>query len=96
MPSEDLLLEFQDDLELEKQWRISGTHYEQTANVWAKRMDEKRDRIMAILREHYGPKNAARWFMRWKVFFWACAETFGYDNGEEWGVSHYLFSRKPR
>jgi cyclopropane-fatty-acyl-phospholipid synthase len=96
MPSEDLLLEFQDDLELEEQWRISGTHYQRTAEAWAENMDRNRDRIMSIFREHYGPKDAARWFMRWKVFFWACAETFGYENGTEWGVSHYRFARVPR
>ncbi|UCH85842.1 MAG: class I SAM-dependent methyltransferase [Candidatus Latescibacterota bacterium] len=96
MPSDDLLLEFDDDLEIEKNWRISGTHYEQTANVWADRMEQRRDRIMSIFRKHYGSKEASRWFMRWKVFFWACAETFGYDNGDQWGVSHYLFSRRAR
>jgi cyclopropane-fatty-acyl-phospholipid synthase len=96
MPSDDLLLEFQDDLKLETHWRISGTHYQRSAEAWAKHMDRNRDRIMSIFRTHYGPKEAARWFMRWKVFFWACAETFGYGNGEEWGVSHYLFAKGPR
>ena len=28
MPSHDLLLNFQEDLSIEKVWRISGTHYE--------------------------------------------------------------------
>jgi cyclopropane-fatty-acyl-phospholipid synthase len=96
MPSEDLLLEFQDDLELENQWRVSGMHYERTSNVWAEQMDLKRDRIMSIFRSHYGAKDAAKWFMRWKVFFWACAETFGYENGDQWGVSHYVFSKGRR
>jgi cyclopropane-fatty-acyl-phospholipid synthase len=95
MPSEDLLTRFQDALTLESQWRVSGTHYRRTADAWAQNMDRNRRRILPVLRDHYGPRGAAHWFVRWKVFFWACAETFGYQDGEVWGVAHYLFSRAP-
>ena len=36
---------------------------------------------------------AARWFQRWRMFWMACAELFGYDNGNEWMVAHYRFKR---
>ena len=54
-------------------------------------MDERRDRVMPILRKTYGDDQADIWWVRWRLFFMACAELFYYREGGEWGVSHYLF-----
>jgi len=94
MPSADLPLHFQRDLLLQDRWIWDGRHYEKTANAWLANMDQRRDSIMAIFSETYGQENAAQWFMRWRIFFMACAELFGYAGGQEWFVSHYLFSRR--
>jgi cyclopropane-fatty-acyl-phospholipid synthase len=88
MPSDDLLLHFQDDLALAARWRVSGLHYARTAEAWLERLAENEAAIAA----RYG----ARFLSRWRVFFLACAELWGYRNGTEWLVSHYLFEPAPR
>ncbi|HEY0973603.1 MAG TPA: class I SAM-dependent methyltransferase, partial [Solimonas sp.] len=94
MPSENLLLNFQDDVRLERQWWVSGTHYERTSNHWLAGMDAKKAEIMEVFRRGYGEKDAAIWFQRWRMFYMAVAELFGYAGGEEWGVAHYRFVRR--
>jgi cyclopropane-fatty-acyl-phospholipid synthase len=93
MPSARLLGAFQDHLKLEQQWWVDGTHYERTSNHWLAGMDAKRDQIMAVFEAGYGPDQAAIWFQRWRMFYMAVAELFGYRNGSEWGVAHYRFIR---
>lgn len=94
MPSDDLPLRFQQDLRLVRQWRWDGRHYEQTANAWLANLDAAKAQVMPILARTYGKENADQWFGRWRIFFMACAELFGHDNGQEWYVSHYLFERQ--
>lgn len=93
MPSDDLPLHFQQHLRFSKRWRWDGLHYQKTSNAWLAKMDQQRDSIMPILAETYGDADAKRWWMRWRLFFMACAELFAYRNGQEWWVSHYLFER---
>ena len=94
MPSENLLLNFQDDLKIERQWWVDGRHYEKTSNHWLAGMDAHKDEILAIFRQGYGEKDAAIWVQRWRMFYMAVAEFFGYADGNEWGVGHYLFGKR--
>lgn len=48
---------------------------------------------MQVLRDTYGEAAAPLWFQRWRMFWMACAELFGYRDGQEWLVAHYLFER---
>jgi cyclopropane-fatty-acyl-phospholipid synthase len=93
MPSDELPLHFQHDLALLARWRWNGQHYEKTANAWLANLDRHRAAVLPILARTYGPEEAMRWFVRWRTFFMACAELFGYERGERWWVSHYLFER---
>lgn len=92
MPSDDLLPRFQDDLALEERWTLDGTHYRKTAEAWLDRMDAAREAVRALFDQVYGPE-ARRFHAYWRVFFMACAETWGYDRGREWLVSHYRFAK---
>ena len=94
MPSDDLPTHFQDDLKLTNRWRWDGTHYEKTANAWLANMDDNADLITPILTNTYGVKESEMWRNRWRMFYMACAELFGYNNGQEWWVGHYLFEKR--
>jgi len=94
MPSNDLPLFFQDHLRIAKRWTWSGTHYEKTANAWLANMDTHRDQVLPLLTQTYGASDSEQWFNRWRLFFMACAELWGYRSGQEWFVSHYLFERQ--
>lgn len=91
MPAADTLLYFQEQLRLEEQWRVSGEHYQRSAESWLVNMRDREESIMAVLRGTYGSDEAHRWYQRWRIFFMACAELFGYDHGNEWIVGHYRF-----
>ena len=94
MPGDDLPLHFQQELTLKRQWRWQGEHYEKTSNAWLSNMDKNKDTVWPILEKTYGVDQAQKWWMRWRMFFMACAELFAYNNGQEWYVSHYLFSKR--
>ncbi|HSD88858.1 MAG TPA: cyclopropane-fatty-acyl-phospholipid synthase family protein, partial [Kofleriaceae bacterium] len=84
MPSVDLLRHFQDDLTIRADWQVAGTHYARTAEAWYANLVAHRGEIEALL--------GRRRYQRWRVFFLACAELFGYADGREWLVAHYRFS----
>lgn len=93
MPSDDLPLYFQDHLKMIDKWRWDGTHYEKTANAWLHHMDANHKALTPVLQQIYGPQ-AELWRQRWRIFFMACAELFGYNQGQTWWVSHYLFEKR--
>ena len=95
MPSDDLLLHAATgEFAVVDHWRVSGRHYEKTALHWDDNLVAHRDEAVAIMeRDH--PGEGERWFRRWRLFFLACAGLWGYSGGDEFMVSHYLFSPLP-
>ncbi len=94
MPSSDLLPELARGTfrEEERCW-IPGTHYSRTAEGWLARLKAHRKELEARLAWPQDPESGVRAWRRWRIFFLACAELFGYRNGTEWGVVHHRFVR---
>ncbi len=89
MPADDLLPQFDAHLAVEGHWWLDGHHYQHTCEAWLQQLDARQAVVMPLLVDCYGKDQAARWYRRWRLFFMACAELFGYRGGCEWGVSHY-------
>ncbi len=93
MPAADTFYHFQEQLKIDRRWINSGQHYEKTSNHWLDNIDKNKNNIMPIFDRIYGVDSKI-WFQRWRIFFMSCAEMFGYDNGRQWLVAHYLFSKQ--
>ncbi|KAF9257547.1 S-adenosyl-L-methionine-dependent methyltransferase [Marasmius fiardii PR-910] len=99
MPSFDLFTYFQDDLTLIKSWYLSGINYSRTAEDWLKTQDQNKQAGLEELRNYAikrgsDPIEAEKIFYRFRVFYMACSELFRMNEGQEWGVGHYLFRPK--
>ena len=82
MPSADLFAQFDRDLVIAGEWRLSGSHYARTAEAWYANLMAHRGELEPLL-------GGRAKLQRWRVFFLACAELFGYRGGREWLVAHY-------
>ncbi len=90
MPSYDLFIDAQHSLALEQRWWLDGQHYQRTSEAWLQRLDARSAEAIALF-EAQGT-DGRRAVQRWRMFFMAVAELFGYEQGRQWGVGHYLFA----
>ena len=93
MPSHNLFRNYNQHLEIEQDWQLSGIHYQKTLDAWLHKMEASKAKVLEIFKETYGADQATVWFHRWRMFFMACSELFGFAKGKEWGVSHYMFRK---
>jgi len=91
MPSHGYLPGFDEHLQCEADWVQNGTHYQKTAEAWLRNTDAAKGEILPLFEATYGKASAARWLQRWRIFYMACAELWGFAGGTQWGVSHYRF-----
>ncbi|MBS0205844.1 MAG: class I SAM-dependent methyltransferase [Planctomycetes bacterium] len=90
MPSENMLRQFDRHMTVINQWRWDGTHYQRTSEAWLANLDARRGELLPVLEATYGRDAARRWLHRWRMFFLAVAELFGYSGGSEWFVTQLL------
>ncbi len=91
MPAEDLFLRYQRDMSVQEQWWINGLQYAKTCESWLTRLDKQEPAVKQALMNAAGSEAPNILVQRWRMFFMACAELFKYENGNQWGVGHYLF-----
>ena len=94
MPSDDLLLHFQRDLQLVDHWRLDGNHYGRTLRAWLSNLDRHQEQVRKIMAATYGQEGKTRWLVNWRLFFLICSEVWSLNKGREFLVSHYLFQRR--
>lgn len=94
LPSDNLLLYFQDDVRIVNHWRVNGRHYSKTLEAWLVRHDSQKEKILNLFSSRYSADESLKRFVYWRLFFLACSEFFGISDGEEYFVSHYLFQKR--
>ena len=99
MPARDTLARFQEHMRLTRTWEVSGSHYRRTARAWLDNLDRNREAagkaLSVALPASAEQGEACIPLQRWRMFFMACEELFGFNGGSEWLVCHYRFQPRP-
>jgi len=82
MPSNDLLLHFNEHMHIEKQWLVNGTHYAKTSEAWLSNMDKHQAEIMPLFEQTYGKEQALKWWVYWRIFSTCLVRNYGISKKE--------------
>jgi cyclopropane-fatty-acyl-phospholipid synthase len=63
MPSDDLLLYFQNDFIIDNHWVVNGKHYQKTLEAWCRIMDSKKRIVFPLLAQCYGVGEEIKWYV---------------------------------
>jgi len=96
MPSADLLSHLSIPFHVATRWDVNGTHYARTAEAWLDNLDRRSADVLALFARDMERSEARRAVQRWRIFFMACAELFGWDKGREWLVTHALLAPRAK
>jgi len=94
MPSSGILSELSMPFDIAGEWQVGGEHYARTAEAWLANLDRNATALTGLFERDLGEPAAARQIQRWRLFFLACAELFGFEGGREWLVQHALLRPK--
>ena len=97
MPYLGLYQDINSTMTLKSQWEISGINYSNTLESWLNNLCIKESFIKASFEKNLSATNlidATRYINRYKLFLIFCSELFKYNNGSEWYVVNYLFSKQ--
>ena len=93
MPSHELILRFQRDLEVRESWALEGTHYARTLGAWLERLDANADaRAELCSRTPSGRRTRDARSPTWRLFLLSTEQMWGWRDGSEWMVSHHLLA----
>lgn len=92
MPSAGILRQLDIPFGVVEEWEVGGEHYAKTAEAWLRNLDRHADAMKALFASELGADEAGRQVQRWRMFFLACAELFGFEGGREWLVTHALLA----
>jgi cyclopropane-fatty-acyl-phospholipid synthase len=95
MPIKDLPSRLRIPFDEVERWEVPGEHYSRTAEHWLRNLDEHHAELLELFTEDEARKDAQRRLQRWRMFFIACQELFGFEGGGEWLVSHTLLAPRP-
>jgi cyclopropane-fatty-acyl-phospholipid synthase len=93
MPSKDLFSNFDTHLHITQTWEVDGRHYEKTSRAWLENLIRHKDQVIRLF-DSSAPGKGKEIFTQWRVFYLAIAELFGFRNGTEWQVYHYLLKKR--